>query len=96
MSESLHKRMVGCEFSFQIWTKVEIFFASQTRAKVSQLKIQLRSAKKTGTVNEFLLSIKKIVDTLAAVGSPISTEDHIEAILNGVLIEYDSFVTSVL
>jgi len=32
---------------------------------------------------------------LAAVGCPISTEDHIEAILVGLSDEYDSFVTSV-
>ena len=32
---------------------------------------------------------------MAAVGSPISTEDHIEAILDGLQEEYDSFVTTI-
>jgi len=35
------------------------------------------------------------VDHLAVVGCPISTEDHIEAILDGLSDEYDSFITSV-
>lgn len=73
MSENLHTRMVGCEYSFQIWKKLDILFASQTREKVSQLKLQLKSSKKVGSVNDFLLSIKKVVDTLAMVGSPIDT-----------------------
>jgi len=39
------------------------------------------------------LGIKKIVDTLVAIDSPITTEDHIDAILDGLPDEYDSFVT---
>jgi len=36
-----------------------------------------------------------VVDSLTAIGSPICAEDHIDAILDGLLEEYDSFVTSV-
>lgn len=56
-SESPHTRIVGCESSFEIWKKLEIFLASQASGKDSQLKMQLKSAKKTGSVNEFLLSL---------------------------------------
>jgi len=35
------------------------------------------------------------VDSLATIGSPISSEDHIDAILDGLLEEYDSFITSI-
>ena len=41
MSKSFTTRMVGCKFSHQIWTRLEEFFASQTKAKVRQLKTQL-------------------------------------------------------
>ncbi|WVY94767.1 hypothetical protein V8G54_033855 [Vigna mungo] len=40
--------------------------------------------------------MKKIVDTLAVIGSLISTEDHVEAILGGLYEDYDNFVTSIL
>lgn len=46
MSEGLLTRMVGCETSYQIWTKLNQYFATQTRAKLSQLKVMLQSAKK--------------------------------------------------
>lgn len=39
MSENLTRRMVGCDYSYQIWKKIEVLFASQTRAKINQLKI---------------------------------------------------------
>ena len=42
------------------------------------------------------MDIKKTVDNLAAVGADISTEEHIEAILDGLSDEYDGFITSIL
>ncbi|RVW27670.1 Retrovirus-related Pol polyprotein from transposon TNT 1-94 [Vitis vinifera] len=44
MSEGLLMRMVGCVTSFQIWEKLEVFFAAQTRAKIDQFKKQLKSS----------------------------------------------------
>jgi len=36
-----------------------------------------------------------VVDSLAATSSPISSEDHIDAILDGFSEEYDNFITSI-
>lgn len=48
--------MVGCETANQIWIKLSQYFASQTRAKVSQLKVLLQNVKKGSmTVNEYRL-----------------------------------------
>jgi len=51
----------------QIWNKQHIYHASHSRAKVKSLKIQLRTPKKDRTDATYLLDIKKIVDTLAAI-----------------------------
>lgn len=75
---------------------MEVYFASQTRAKISQLKNQLKNTKKTGPLNDYLLSIKKTVDTLTAVGSPIGDPGHIQVILDGLSDEYDPLVASIL
>nr|KYP49182.1 hypothetical protein KK1_029117 [Cajanus cajan] len=48
------------------------------------------------TINQYLLEIKKIVDTLAAIGSPLNTVEHIDAIFDGLPKEYDPFITFVL
>ena len=67
--------MIGCETSSQLWLKLELFFASRTRAKTkSAKKIQFKNKMKTGSINdytEYMSSVKKIVDMLAAVGPPI-------------------------
>ena len=35
MSEGVLSRRVNCESTFQIWKTLEVYFASQTRAKIS-------------------------------------------------------------
>lgn len=96
MSHNLHARMVGCEFAYQILTKLQVYFTLQTRAKVNQLKNQLKNSKKVGNMNEYLLSIKNILDTLASVGSPIGDAEHIQIILDGLSDESDLIVTSII
>jgi len=87
--------MVGLDSSHQVWRKLQTHYASQTRAPIKKHKQHLRAPKKHRSISTFLLDIKKTVDNLAVVGCPISTEDHIEAILDGLSDEYDPFVTSV-
>ena len=55
----------------------------------------MKTPKWDRSINIYLLDIKWVVDSLATVGSNVSTEDHLEAILNGLPEEYDSFITSV-
>ena len=43
-----------------------------------------------------MLQIKKVVDYLAAVGSPISVENHIKVILDGLNEDHASLITIVL
>jgi len=48
------------------------YYATQSRAKIKKLKVQLRNPKKDCSISTYLLDQKKIVDTLAVVGAPIS------------------------
>ena len=88
MNASFKDRMVGCQYAYEIWHKLEVYFASYTKAKVRQLKTQFKAIKKQGATPEYLLKIKTVVDALAAIGSPISNQDHIEVILNRLGEEY--------
>ena len=47
-------------------------------------------------MNTYLLEIKKVTDQLAVIGSPISTEEHIEVLLDRLPTEYNSVVTSII
>lgn len=71
MTEGILTRVVGCDFADEILERIKVHFAFQTRAKVKQFKTQLRSLRKNSKMNEYLLKVKKIVHSLAAVGSPV-------------------------
>nr|KYP55899.1 hypothetical protein KK1_002125 [Cajanus cajan] len=96
MSPTLRARMVGCNDAHQIWKSIHTYFESQTHAKVSRLKTQLKGIRKIDSLNNYLLSIKKIVDTHDSVGSPIDPSEHISIILDGLSSEYNSLVTSII
>jgi len=87
-------QMVGLRSAFQIWEKLIVYYVSDTRAKVRKLKLQLKTPKRDRTISAYLLDIKKIIDSLAAIGATISSDDHIDTILDGLSEEYDTFITS--
>lgn len=96
MSDSMLTMMVGCEHAHEIWSKLDAFFASQTRAKVKQFKSQLRLLKKNSLrMSEYILKVKHLVNSLASLGSPISAADHIDALLDGLSEDYNGFIVSV-
>ena len=95
MTKPFTTRMVGCDFSHQIWKRLETFFESQIKAKVRQLKNKLGNIKKEGSVCDYLLEIKKTVDALISIGAVINDSDHDEAILGRLTEEYASFITTI-
>ena len=96
MTTPLLTQMVGLHSATQIWTTLHTYFLSHTRSQVKKLKLTLKQLKKDKFVSTYVLGIKRTVDALASVGAPISVEDHIEAILDGLSSDYDPFVASVL
>jgi len=67
MATPILTKMVGLCTSYQIWNKVHTYYATQSRAKIKKLKVQLRNPKKDRSISTYLLDQKKIVDTLAVV-----------------------------
>lgn len=90
LSDSILPRVLGCKHSWEVWDKVHKHFYSQLKAKVRQLRSELKSTKKgTSSINEYVLKIKAIVDSLIAVGDTIIEQDQIDAILEGLPKEYN-------
>jgi len=96
ISPSLLTNMVGLYSSHQIWSNLQTHYASKTRACVKKLHMLLRTPKRERSISVYLQDIKKSIDSLAAVGSPISIEEHIELILDGLHEECNAFITSVI
>jgi len=91
--------MIGLETTPEIWHRLSTHFASHTThtiAKIKNLKFQLKASKKERSVHTYLLDVKNIVETLAPLGAPLSMDEHIKVILDGLLEEYDAFVTAIM
>jgi len=95
MTMPILTKMVGLCTTHQKWTKLHTYYATQSRAKIKKLKVQLRNPEKDPSISTYLLDEKKIVDTLVVVGAPILIDDQIKAILDDLLDEYDGFITFV-
>ena len=60
------------------------------------LRTQLQQLFKGGsTMSQYLGKLKDVTNALAAIGEPVSYRDHLGYLLEGLLVEYDAFVSSV-
>ncbi|KAF7833260.1 Retrovirus-related Pol polyprotein from transposon TNT 1-94 [Senna tora] len=83
MTEGMVSRMVQCSHSYEVWSTVDTYFASQTQARQRQLFTQLRSTKKGSLgMSDYLLQLKKVADALASINQLILERDYIETILH--------------
>jgi len=55
----------------------------------------LKSQKRDGSISTYLLDIKRVVNSIATTGFAVSSEDHINAILDDLLEEYNDFISSI-
>ncbi|KAF7825033.1 Retrovirus-related Pol polyprotein from transposon TNT 1-94 [Senna tora] len=95
MSESMGTTVLDCKHSYQVWDRVIQIFGINTRARVHQFRTELQSLKKGDrSIGDYLLRMKSISDSLAAIGSEVSEHEQIQCILEGLPPEYESFVTS--
>lgn len=91
LNPSVLPHIVGSEHTFQFWNKLEEKFSLLSRSHIHDLKRRLYSLNKTGTMDQYLDSIKEIVQKLAASGHYVDDEDLIFHTLNGLRTGYGSF-----
>lgn len=63
------------------------------KARVHQLKYELKTSKKgSRSISEYVLIIRVIANSLLVIDDPISGRDEIDAILQGLSEDYNSFI----
>ncbi|KAK6117460.1 hypothetical protein DH2020_048787 [Rehmannia glutinosa] len=96
LSENILITTVGLSSSKEIWESLETSFASQSRAKIMQFRLQLQTLKKGNLpMRDYLNKVKVCCDTLAAAGQKVSEEDQMLHILSGLGNDYDSVMVSI-
>lgn len=94
LSTAIEARAVGSNYTFELWEKIHSYFQKLGRTKIRQLRTDLRTTRLTsGTMKEYLAKIKSLVDSLASVGDPVLSHDHLDAILDGLPQEYDPIIS---
>lgn len=82
ISESVLQRVISCNHAYEVWDKVHKHFLSQIKARVHQLRVELKTIKKGNKpISEYVLRIRAIVYFLLAIGDPIFERDKVDSIL---------------
>ncbi|XP_075103758.1 uncharacterized protein LOC142178326 [Nicotiana tabacum] len=88
LTEGVLAQVVGCTTSQEVWVSLETMFASQSRARLMQLRLQLQTTKKgSSTMVNYLQKMKTLADNLAAAAQPVTNDDLVLHILGMSVLE---------
>lgn len=88
-------RMVGCDSTLNLEQTHHILRCTDPSKGLSTETASSECQERSLSINDFLSKIKNVIDRLASVGHVVNPSDHIEAIFNGLSVEYDTFIVSV-
>lgn len=82
--------------SYQIWDHLHQWFMTASMARCLELKRSLTTIRKdkSQSMEAYLRSIKVIVDSLAAINSPLSDQELVQFALFSLYRDYESLVTA--
>lgn len=82
--------------SAELWTNLTQIFAASSSARRTDLRRQLQTTiKGSMSCRDYLHQMRQIVDELAFVGTPISDDELVMSILNGLGPEYNPFAITI-
>jgi hypothetical protein len=96
LSEIVLTHDVGLHKSLDVWTTLEKMFASQSKARIMQIRLQLATLKKgDSSIADYFQKAQTLAHTLAAINEPLKESEVITYIMAGLSTDYDSLVTLV-
>jgi hypothetical protein len=95
-SPEILQHVLRLEHAADVWAAVEAMFASQSRSKVTNLRIALANTKKLNmSTATFFAKMQNLADSLAAVGRPVDEEELVSFILAGLGHAYIGLVEAI-
>jgi hypothetical protein len=78
LSEEILSTMVGITTARDAWRSLEKMYASSSRARVMQIRMQLATIQKNDlSITDYFRKVKRLGDTLAAIGKRVEDEELI-------------------
>lgn len=88
VSEQVTPLLASATTSHAAWTKLSKLYASRSRSRVMSLKDRLAKPRDSKPMTEYLQTIKTTSDELALIDAPVSEDDLLLHILNGIGSEF--------
>lgn len=96
LTEDVLSIVVDATSARDAWSTLERSFASRSKARIMQIRMQLTTIqKKDLSIADYFRKVKRLADTLAAIGKCLEDEELIAYLLRGLGSDYDSLVTSI-
>ncbi|KAJ4776116.1 hypothetical protein LUZ62_060373 [Rhynchospora pubera] len=96
LSESVQAHVVSCSSTSSLWSTLQQQYAFTSRAKLMELKRQLQNISKgSNTCSVFLQQVRRLSDELSFIGTPVSDDDLVLTVINGLGPEFNSFVAAI-
>ncbi|XP_012700229.1 uncharacterized protein LOC105914105 [Setaria italica] len=95
LSKDILAHAARAQTAAEAWRSITALFASQTRARVVNLRMALATTKKgTQSVTEYFTTMKGFGDEMIEAGRALSDDELVEYVLAGLGPEFESLVTS--
>ncbi|KAK6151862.1 hypothetical protein DH2020_014497 [Rehmannia glutinosa] len=95
MAECMLGHVTRCSTAAEVWSVLETLFHTQSKARVNHLRSLLQSTKKGDlSVEDYILKMVGIADSLQAAGKHIPDDDLVSYILAGFGSEFESVVVN--
>lgn len=96
LTETIQAQVVSCNTTAELWSSLTQIFSATSRAQLTDLRRQLQTTSKgASSYSEYLQRMRQISDELAFIRSPLTDDDLVSSVLNGLGAEYNPFVIAV-
>jgi gag-polypeptide of LTR copia-type len=96
LTETMMAHVISTTTTREFWRCLEMFFNSNSRARMNDLRRQIQTATKGDiSCSEYLLKLRRLADELSFVGAPLPEDELVSTAINGLGPEYNSVVAVV-
>ncbi|RVW90852.1 Retrovirus-related Pol polyprotein from transposon RE1 [Vitis vinifera] len=96
LTPGIMAQIIGHNSSHSAWNALEKIFSSCSRARIMQLRLEFQSTKKGSmSMIDYIMKVKGVADSLAAIGESVSEQDQIMNLLGGLGSDYNAVVTAI-
>ena len=97
LGKDILAHVATAQTAHEVWRSIEAMFASQTRARVVNLRIALATTKKGNlSITDYYTKMKGFGDEMAAAGRPLDEGELVEYIITGLNSEFESLVSALV